>query len=166
MADRLRRASHISRGPGEAFLIAAIGAQNMTALFQSWGKWSPQVLSIVRIVAALSFLEFGLEKYFGFPGPGPEMNTLLYVQGVIEIVGGLLLFAGAYTRIVAFILSGDMAVAYFTQYFPRSFFPGEWRCCRHSFLFHLLLHRLRGRRTLERRPVRAPSGLAEFPSRG
>jgi putative oxidoreductase len=95
----------------------------MTSPFASWEKWSPQVLSIVRIVAALSFFEFGLQKYVGFPGPAPKMDTLLYVQGVIEIVGGLLLLVGAYTRPVAFILSGDMAVAYFTQYFPRSFFP-------------------------------------------
>jgi putative oxidoreductase len=51
------------------------------------------------------------------------MRTLLYVQGVIEIVGGILLLIGAYTRVVAFILAGDMAVAYFIAHFPRSFFP-------------------------------------------
>ena len=77
----------------------------------------------LRIVVALLFLEHGLQKYFGFPSAGPPMRTLLYVQGVIEIVGGILLLIGAYTRVVAFILAGDMAVAYFIAHFPRSFFP-------------------------------------------
>ena len=95
----------------------------MTSLFESWEKWSPQILSVVRIIAALCFLEHGLQKYFGFPSAGPPMRTLLYVQGVIEIVGGILLFIGAYTRVVAFILAGDMAVAFFIAHFPRSFFP-------------------------------------------
>jgi putative oxidoreductase len=51
------------------------------------------------------------------------MTPLLYVQGAIEIVGGILLLIGAYTRVVAFILAGDMAAAYFMAHFPRSFFP-------------------------------------------
>jgi putative oxidoreductase len=51
------------------------------------------------------------------------MTTLLWVQGVIEVVGGILLLVGAYTRIVAFILSGDMAAAYFIAHFPKSFYP-------------------------------------------
>ena len=83
----------------------------------------PYVLSILRIVAALLFLEHGLQKYFGFPSAGPSMTPLLYVQGLIEIVGGLLLLVGAYTRVVAFVLAGDMAVAYFMAHFPHSFFP-------------------------------------------
>jgi putative oxidoreductase len=97
----------------------------MTSPFASLQRYSPQVLSILRIVAAASFFEFGLEKYFDFPGPGPQMTPLLYVQGVIEIVGGFLLLVGAFTRVVAFVLSGDMAAAYFMVYFPRSFFPGQ-----------------------------------------
>jgi putative oxidoreductase len=114
----------------------------MTSLFASWEKWSPQVLSIVRIVVAASFFEFGLQKYFGFPGPGPAMNTLLYVQGVVEIVGGFLLLVGAYTRIVAFILSGDMAVAYFMVYFPKSFYPalnGGLAALLYSFIFFYMV---------------------------
>jgi putative oxidoreductase len=51
------------------------------------------------------------------------MRTLLYVQGVIEIVGGIFFLLGAYTRVVAFILAGDIAVAYLIAHFPRSFFP-------------------------------------------
>jgi putative oxidoreductase len=95
----------------------------MTSLYASLEKQSPYILSVLRIVAALLFLQHGLQKYFGFPSAGPPMTPLLYVQGVIEIVGGILLLVGAWTRPVAFILAGDMAVAYFMAHFPRSFFP-------------------------------------------
>jgi putative oxidoreductase len=83
----------------------------------------PYILSVLRIVVALLFLEHGLQKYFSFPSAGPPMRTLLYVQGVIEIVGGIFFLLGANTRVVPFILAGDMAVAYFIAHFPRSFFP-------------------------------------------
>ena len=86
-------------------------------------KWAHFAVSILRIVAALLFLEHGLQKYMGFPGPGPAMTPLLWVQGAIEIVGGILLLIGAFTRPVAFILCGDMAVAFFIAHYPRSFFP-------------------------------------------
>ena len=95
----------------------------MTSLYVRLDKGRPYVLSVTRIVVALLFIEHGLQKYFGFPSAGPPMRTLLYVQGVIEIVGGIVLLLGAYTRVVAFILAGDMAVAYFMAHFPRSFFP-------------------------------------------
>jgi len=95
----------------------------MTSLYASLEKQSPYILSVLRIVAALLFLQHGLQKYFGFPSAGPPMTPLLYVQGVIEIVGGILLLVGAWTRPVAFILAGDMAAAYFMAHFPRSFFP-------------------------------------------
>jgi putative oxidoreductase len=95
----------------------------MTSLYANLEKGRPYILSVLRIVVALLFLEHGLQKYFGFPSAGPPMTPLLYVQGAIEIVGGVLLLVGAYTRVVAFILSGDMAVAYFMAHFPRSFFP-------------------------------------------
>jgi putative oxidoreductase len=95
----------------------------MTALFARLDRASPYVLSILRIIAGLLFLQHGLQKYFSFPSAGPHMRPLLYVQGIIEIVGGVLLAGGLYTRIVAFILSGDMAVAYFTAHLPRSFYP-------------------------------------------
>jgi putative oxidoreductase len=95
----------------------------VTSLSVSLERARPYILSIVRIVVALLFLEHGLQKYFGFPSAGPSMRPILYVQGIIEIAGGILLFLGAYTRVVAFILSGDMAVAFFIAHFPRSFFP-------------------------------------------
>jgi putative oxidoreductase len=95
----------------------------MTSLYAGLEKGRPYILSVLRIIVALLFMEHGLQKYFGFPSAGPPMRTLLYIQGVIEIVGGILLLIGAYTRVVAFILAGDMAVAYFIAHFPRSFFP-------------------------------------------
>jgi putative oxidoreductase len=88
--------------------------------------WTPRVLSIIRVVVALMFLEHGTQKLLGFPpspNPGPVLFSLIGVQGVIELVGGGLLAIGLFTRPVAFILSGDMAVAYFMSHAPRSFFP-------------------------------------------
>ena len=103
--------------------VARIKGGTMTSLYASLDRGRPYVLSIVRIVVALLFLQHGLQKYFSFPSAGPQMRPILYVQGVIEIVGGILLLLGVYTRVVAFILAGDMAVAYFMAHFPRSFFP-------------------------------------------
>jgi len=90
---------------------------------ESLEKWAPYVLSVVRIVVALVFVEHGLQKFFGFPSAGPPMTTLLWVQASIELIGGIVLFVGAYARPVAFILCGDMAAAYFMAHFPRSFYP-------------------------------------------
>jgi putative oxidoreductase len=95
----------------------------MTSLYVNLEKARPYILSVLRIVVALLFIEHGLQKYFGFPSAGPPMTPLLYLQGVIEIGGGILLLVGAYTRVVAFVLAGDMAAAYFLAHFPRAFFP-------------------------------------------
>jgi putative oxidoreductase len=95
----------------------------MTSLYANLDKAKPYMLSVLRIMVALLFLQHGLEKYFGFPQAGPAMTPLLYVQGMLEIVGSVLLLVGAFTRVVAFVLSGDMAVAYFMVHFPQSFFP-------------------------------------------
>jgi putative oxidoreductase len=89
-------------------------------------KYMPEVLSIARLVIGLLFLEHGTAKLFGFPHTPtaqPVMGTLLWYQGIIEIVGGALFAAGFLTRPVAFILAGDMAVAYFMQHAPRNAFP-------------------------------------------
>jgi putative oxidoreductase len=88
-----------------------------------FATWSPRMLSVLRIMAALLFIQHGTAKFFGFPGPGPHLTPLLVVQGILELGGGILLLIGFYTRIVAFILSGDMAVAYFMAKAPKSFFP-------------------------------------------
>jgi putative oxidoreductase len=89
-------------------------------------KYTPEMLSIVRIVVALLFLEHGSAKLLGFP-PSPHgepaFMTLMWFQGLIELVGGLLLAIGLFTRPVAFILSGNMAVAYFMGHAQKSFFP-------------------------------------------
>jgi putative oxidoreductase len=95
----------------------------MRSFYTSLDSAMPYVLSLLRIVAALLFLQHGLQKYFAFPSAGPHMRPILYVQGIIEIVGGVLLFLGIYTRLVAFILSGDTAVIYFMVHEPRSSFP-------------------------------------------
>jgi putative oxidoreductase len=89
-------------------------------------KYLPEMLSILRILVGLLFLEHGSAKLLGFPtppSPQPAMMTLLWTQGVIELVGGLLIAVGFLTRPVAFILAGDMAVAYFMAHLPRSLFP-------------------------------------------
>ena len=88
-------------------------------------RYSPLVLSVVRIVVGLLFLEHGAQKLFDFPpgGEQPALLTLEGVQGIIELVGGAMILLGLLTRPVAFVLSGDMAVAYFMAHFPRSVFP-------------------------------------------
>ena len=88
--------------------------------------WAPQALALLRIVAGLLFLEHGTAKLSGFPSspnPGPTFMTLLWFQGVIELIGGPLLTLGLLARPVAFVLAGDMAVAYFMAHFPKSVFP-------------------------------------------
>ncbi len=95
----------------------------MNALYTTLEGLRPTALSILRIVAALLFLEHGLSKVFGFPVAGPPLNGLLIVAAFLETVGAVLLLVGAYTRLVAFLLSGEMAVAYFMAHEPRSFFP-------------------------------------------
>jgi len=89
--------------------------------------WSPRVLSILRIVAALLFMEHGLMKILHFPAPQPGLPSplppLLMAAGWIEIVGGALIALGLFTRPVAFICSGEMAVGYFMMHFPQSFWP-------------------------------------------
>ena len=78
-------------------------------------NWAPRLLSVLRIVAGLCFMEHGAMKLFGFPTammPGP-LPPMIMVAGAIELVGGVLLVIGLFTRIAAFVASGEMAVAYF-----------------------------------------------------
>jgi putative oxidoreductase len=137
----------------------------MTSLYASLEKGRPYVLSILRIVVALLFLEHGLQKYFGFPSIGPHMRPLLYVQGIIEIAGGILLLVGVYTRIVAFILSGDMAFAYFIAHFPRSFFPavnGGDAAVLYCFIFLYILFAGGGAWSFDRSVLKQEHFAGEF----
>ncbi len=87
-------------------------------------EWEPRVLSVVRIMVGLLFMEHGMSKLLGFPpGPSPSMFALAWFAGVIELVGGALVTVGLFTRIAAFIMSGEMAVGYFLVHAPRNFFP-------------------------------------------
>ena len=82
--------------------------------------------ALLRIVAGLLFICPGGMKLFGWFGgmpPGVPMTPLLYVAGVLELVGGTLILLGLFTRPVAFIVSGEMAVAYFMGHFPQGFWP-------------------------------------------
>lgn len=94
----------------------------MTAL----ETWSPRMLSVLRIMTGLLFLEHGMQKLLGFPptaNPVPPVTTLPGLAGVFELIGGALIVVGLFTRPVAFVLSGVMAVAYFYAHAPRGFFP-------------------------------------------
>ncbi|MBP0491349.1 DoxX family protein [Pararoseomonas indoligenes] len=89
--------------------------------------WAPRVLSVLRIVAALIFLLHGTQKLFGFPAPPanglPPAMSLFWVGAILELGGGILLLLGAFTRPVAFILSGEMAYAYWMFHAPRNLYP-------------------------------------------
>lgn len=89
--------------------------------------WAPRVLSVLRIVTALLFMEHGLMKIFHFPAPqegAPDpLPLMLVVAAWLEIIGGALVALGLFTRPIAFILSGQMAVAYFLAHAPQGFYP-------------------------------------------
>ena len=87
---------------------------------------APWMLSVLRIVAAFLFMEHGGQKLFNFPPsahPMAHLPPMMLVAGVLECFGGLLLLLGVFTRPVAFILAGEMAVAYFTAHAPHGFWP-------------------------------------------
>src|SRR5262245_59614414 len=87
----------------------------------------PYLLSVLRIVAAVLFLEHGTQKLFGFPPGQPYTGfpncSMLGIAGMLEVAGGALLALGLFTRITAFVVCGEMAVAYFRAHFPRSLYP-------------------------------------------
>jgi putative oxidoreductase len=97
---------------------------DITAICTVWG---PRVLSVLRIVGGLLVLQYGLAKLFGWPAVKMFENlpwlSLFGVAGMFELIGGILLILGLFTRPVAFVLSGEMAAAYFIEHLPRSFFP-------------------------------------------
>jgi putative oxidoreductase len=90
------------------------------------GRYAPQALSLLRIVASLIFVLHGASKILGFPPTdmaGPPVGSLFWVGGMLELVGGLLLLVGLFSRPVAFVLSGEMAVAYWMVHAPQSTYP-------------------------------------------
>ncbi|HEY0407744.1 MAG TPA: DoxX family protein [Pyrinomonadaceae bacterium] len=99
-------------------------------------KWTPRLLSVLRIMAAFLLMQHGAQKLFGLlsPPPPPPASALtpqtallllwtLRVAGVLEFCGGLLVLLGLFTRPVAFLLSGMLAVAYFMTHAPMGFWP-------------------------------------------
>jgi putative oxidoreductase len=94
-------------------------------MIETLSAWQPRVLSVLRIVTGLLFLEHGTGKYLGFPHLErvPPALSMPGIGGMLELVGGALLVIGLFSRPVAFILSGEMAVAYFMAHQPRAFFP-------------------------------------------
>jgi putative oxidoreductase len=104
--------------------------------------WGPRLLSPLRIVAALLFMQHGTQKLFAFPVSEPRdpaaLVSLIGVAGVLEVFGGLLLLLGLFTRPVAFVLAGEMAVAYFRSHAPQGFWPilnGGELAALYCFLF-------------------------------
>lgn len=134
--------------------------------------WEPRMLSVLRMMVGLLYMEHGLAKVVGFP---PQPNHKVYelltlnpgIQGLLELVGGFLLALGLFTRPVAFILAGNMAVAYFMAHAPRGFFPllnGGELAIVYCFVFLYLWIAGGGEWSLDR--LRAPaSASALSPSR-
>lgn len=135
--------------------------------------FSPYALAALRIVAALIFIEHGTQKLFGFPAPSqsglPPALSLFWIGGVLELVGGLCILAGLFTRGVAFLLAGEMAVAYWMFHAPRSFFPilnGGDAAILYCFVFLLLVFMGPGAWSVDgmrgnERPVRGTPGSAD-----
>ncbi len=100
--------------------------------------WSPILLSVLRFVAALVFFSHGVSKFFGVPPFPMALNPLLQIAGVLELVGGALLMIGLFTRPVAFVLSGMMAVAFFMAHASQGPFPianGGEAAVLYTFIF-------------------------------
>ena len=94
---------------------------------ETMAAWAPRALSVLRIITGLMIIEHGMAKLLGWPVVAAfaqlKLFSLLGLAGTLELVGGALLILGLFTQPVAFILSGEMAVAYFMVHAPRSFFP-------------------------------------------
>jgi len=109
-------------------------------------RYTPYALAALRIVSALIFMEHGTQKLLGFPsaphGGYPELLSLTWIGGVLEFIGGIFLLLGLFTRPVAFILSGEMAVAYWMFHAPASLYPvlnGGDAAILYAFVFLLFV---------------------------
>ena len=134
--------------------------------------WEPRILSILRIMVGVLYMEHGLGKILDFPHQPTHAPFALFtlnpgLQGLLELVGGLLLALGLLTRTVAFVLAGNMAVAYFMVHAPRGFFPllnGGELAIVYCFIFLYFWLAGGGEWSLDR--LRAPeSASAVSPSR-
>ena len=89
--------------------------------------WTPRILGILRIIAGFLYMQHGTAKLFGVPNvamfDGLQLMSLMGLAGVLELAGGAVILIGLFTRPVAFILSGEMAVAYFMAHAPQGFLP-------------------------------------------
>jgi putative oxidoreductase len=94
-------------------------------MFDRLSAYAPQALAVLRIMAALLFIAHGTQKLIAFPAGGfqPGAETIFFWAGVIEIITGILIAVGFFTRPAAFIASGTMAFAYFMGHAPQNFFP-------------------------------------------
>ena len=99
----------------------------MATAFATWIAWAPRFLSLLRLMTGLLLLEFGTMKILHFPYAEYFANvqplTLIWFAGLLELIGGALVTVGLFTRCAAFILSGEMAFAYFMAHAPRGFYP-------------------------------------------
>ena len=96
-------------------------------VFDGLAKFQPQALGVLRIITALQFIEHGSQKLFNFPvsDHAGALTGLTLTAGILEFAGGILLALGLFTRPVAFLLAGEMAIAYFMAHYPRDFFPAN-----------------------------------------
>lgn len=100
----------------------------MSKLENTLTLWAPRALGILRIMTALLFIQHGTQKLFEFPertggGGGGGLSPMILIAGILEAGGGALFAVGLFTRSVAFVLCGMMAVAYFMAHAPNGFFP-------------------------------------------
>jgi putative oxidoreductase len=104
-------------------------ANSSSRVFALWSSFAPQFLSVLRIVAAFMFILHGTSKLVAFPvavmpnGGTVAFPTQAWFAGMLEAFGGALMLLGLFTRPVAFVLSGEMAVAHFQVHFPRGIWP-------------------------------------------
>jgi putative oxidoreductase len=107
-------------------VTSKIEGDGMAEPNSTYSRWVPRIRSVLRIVTALLFMQHGAQKLFSFPAPPQAAHplfSLFGVAGILEFFGGLLLLIGLFSRPVAFLLSGLMAVAYFMAHAPQGFWP-------------------------------------------
>jgi putative oxidoreductase len=106
-----------------------LAPMSQTNLSGKWANRAPELRSVLRIVAAFMFMQFGAAKLFAFPvallpgGGTARVASQIGVAGILELFGGGLVLIGLFTRPIAFLLAGEMAVAYFQAHFPKGFWP-------------------------------------------